>query len=44
MRWPANLGGLWAKGKAQGTFKQMGMDYWLARGEKALEKLQGGVR
>jgi len=22
------------------TFKQMGMDYWLARTEKALERLQ----
>jgi len=40
MRWPANLEGLWEKEKAQGIFQQMGMDYYLARTEKALEKLR----
>lgn len=27
--------------KAKGMFKEMGMDYWLAKAEKALEALQG---
>ncbi len=30
-----------ALSKAKGMFQEMGMDYWLARTEKALEKLQG---
>jgi cytochrome c-type biogenesis protein CcmH/NrfG len=29
-----------ALGRAQGAFKEMGMDYWLARTEKALEGLK----
>ena len=27
--------------KAEGMFRQMGMDYWVARTEKVLEKLKG---
>jgi tetratricopeptide (TPR) repeat protein len=30
--------------QARGMFQEMGMDYWLARTEKALEKLQEGGR
>jgi len=30
--------------KAQGMLQEMGMDYWLARTDKALEKLQRGVQ
>jgi len=44
MRWHTDIGGLWEKGKACDMFQEMGMDYWLARTEKALQKLQRGVR
>jgi len=27
--------------KAQGMLQQMGMDYWLARTEKVLKRMQG---
>jgi len=44
MRWPANLGGLWEKGKARRMFREMGMDYWRRRTQSVLERLQGGVQ
>jgi len=39
MRWPANLEGLWEKGKARDMFQEMGMDYYLARTQEVLERV-----
>jgi len=44
MRRPANLEGLWEKGKARDMSQEMGMDYWRRRTQSVLERLQGGVQ
>ncbi len=38
---PTILGGSQEDYETQAMFREMGMDYWLTRTEKALEKLKG---